>query len=256
MTNFKSAVIVGASSGLGAAFAKALAGQKTRLLIVARREDKLKVLAQELKTLGSPDVQVMVADIAAVDFCDRFQSALKIFGVVDLFLSCAGLMGFESKHKSEHQLAQKLLSTNLTGTVATAEIVKEQMMRQGHGTLALVSSLAGLRAIPHASLYCASKAAIISYCNGLRGLCGSHGLRIFCLIPGFVNTDMVKANRFPMPFIKEPEWVAQLFLHKLQCKRPQNLIAPLSAQLLAWALRLVPAKILSKIVSRYESILA
>ena len=196
--------ITGASSGLGCALAQRYAQGGARLGLVARRGETLRALADTLPGKHhcyALDVQDRAAlHAAANDFigmCD---------GRVDVVVASAGISaGTLTEHVEDFDVFKAITDTNLLATVATFEPFIEPMRRIGAGRLVGIASVAGIRGLPGAGAYSASKAAVISYCESLRVELAAAGIRVVTIAPGYIKTAMTAHNLYAMPFLMEPD---------------------------------------------------
>jgi short-subunit dehydrogenase len=188
-------LITGASSGIGAALARRLAEPDRRLTLLGRDTARLEAVARDCAG---------TVETISVDVCDEHAMAEVIEGAfsaspVDLVIANAGISGGD---------ARTLMAVNVQGVVNTIEPLIPLLRAAGHGQLALMSSLAGFRGLPNAPAYCASKAAVRLYGEGLRGKLGQIGIRVSVICPGFIETPLTANNPFPMPFLMSAEAAA------------------------------------------------
>jgi short-subunit dehydrogenase len=197
----KAAVVTGASSGIGAALARRLAAEGYRVGLVARRHDRLAALADAIREAGG------TAAVAAADVGDREQ-LLDAFaalggelGPIDLLVANAGVGVPTTLDPVNTPAVEEMFRVNVLGVVYAIEAVLPEMLRRGTGHIAAVSSLAGFLALPGESGYCATKAAVNTYLDGLRIHLRGRGVRVTTLCPGFVATPMTEVNDFHMPWL-------------------------------------------------------
>jgi len=193
--------ITGASSGLGAALALQYARQGARLGLLARRSDALQQL---IATLPNPELHRAYG----VDVCDHAALAqaagdfLRHAGRIDVVIASAGVSyGTLSEHAEDLDAFARLMAINVTATVATFAPFIAAMQQQGNGRLVGIASVAGIRGLPGAEAYSASKAAIISYCESLRLELKPAGIRVVTITPGYIDTPMTRHNAYRMPFL-------------------------------------------------------
>lgn len=192
--------ITGASSGIGAALAREYAARGATLALVARRHDLLESLAATLP--GSHHTYAVdVTDHAAL--ARAAHDFIAAAGGIDVVIANAGVShGTLTEHGADLPVFQAIIDTNVMATVATFSPFIAQMKRQGTpARLVGIASVAGIRGLPGAGAYSASKAAVISYCESLRvELCGSP-VRVVTIAPGYIATPMTEKNPYPMPFL-------------------------------------------------------
>jgi short-subunit dehydrogenase len=201
-------LITGASSGIGAALARRLARPGRSLTLLGRDEGRLDAVARSCPG---------TARIVSVDVCDApgMQRAVaEAFAAapVDLLIANAGISGGDPSVQ---------MAVNVQGVVNTVEPALPLLRAAGRGQLALMSSLAGFRGLPNAPAYCASKAAVRVYGDGLRGRLGRHGIGVSVICPGFIETPLTADNPFPMPFLMSAEKAAERIVHGLERGRAQ-----------------------------------
>jgi short-subunit dehydrogenase len=199
-------LITGASSGIGAALARRLARPDRRLTLLGRDTARLRAVAAGCSgTTETISVDVTDAAAMAAVIDSAFATA-----PVDLVVANAGISGGD---------AQTLMAINVQGVVNTVEPAIPHWRAQGQGQLALMSSLASFRGLPNAPAYCASKAAVRLYGEGLRGKLGRIGIRVSVLCPGFIATPLTANNPFPMPFLLTAEAAAERIVRGLAQNR-------------------------------------
>jgi short-subunit dehydrogenase len=213
------AVITGASSGIGWAVAKELAGRGCALGLIARRADRLGALADEIRAAGGK------AGYATADVGDRqqtlaaFQAVREQLGAVDLLFANAGVGLPTPLEPLNIPQVELMFRVNTLGVVYAIEAVLPEMLQRGRGHLAAVSSLAAYKGLPGESAYCASKAAVNVYMEGLRIQLRSRGIYVTTICPGFVDTPMTQVNEFPMPWLWSAEKAARKIVRALERRK-------------------------------------
>ncbi|MFZ6768400.1 SDR family oxidoreductase [Undibacterium sp. Di26W] len=200
----KTVFITGASSGIGAALALVYAQQGATLALVARRGEALEELRQSLPDPGRHHIYAVdvtdhaVLAKAATDF-------MQAVGQVNVVIANAGIsVGTLSEYAEDTQVFDRVLQTNLMATVATFSPfigAMKNYARQTDCRLVGIGSVAGIRGLPGAGAYSASKAAVISYCESLRVELRDSGIRVVTIAPGYIDTPMTRDNPYPMPFL-------------------------------------------------------
>ena len=235
--------ITGASSGLGMAMAREYAARGALLGLVARRADLLHELAASLP--GGPhrtyalDVTEHAALAAAAH--DFLQAA----GGVDIVIANAGVSaGTLTELAEDLPVFERIVDTNLTAMVATftpfIAAMQHQARADGHGCrLVGIASVAGIRGLPGAAAYSASKAAVISYCESLRLEMRRHGIKVVTIAPGYIDTPMTRSNAYPMPFLMPPERFAARAADAIAAGASYRVI-PWQMGVVARLLRLLP----------------
>lgn len=199
----KRALITGASSGLGEGLARLYAEPGAVLGLVGRREDALRRLAAEVEQRGARAV------IYAVDVRDTEKmedTAFRFFdsaGGCDLVIANAGIGEGRREARFDSQAAAEVFRINVIGLTNTLLPCVELMKKQGSGTLVGMASVAGYRAIPGSLSYSASKAAVMTFMEGLQMELGGTGVHAMAICPGFIRTPLTDKNEFSMPFLIE-----------------------------------------------------
>jgi short-subunit dehydrogenase len=213
------AVVTGASSGIGWALAKELAAQKCRVGLVARRADKLEALAMEIRQDGG------TVALAAADVAERqpTQQALRQLrdqlGPIDLLIANAGVGAPTHLNPLNIDQVERMFRVNLFGVIYSIEAVLPDMLSRKSGHLAAVSSLASYKGLPGESAYCASKAAVNTYLEGLRIQLRPHHIAVTTICPGFVKTPMTEPFDFKMPFVIDAATAARRIVKALGRRR-------------------------------------
>ncbi len=230
-------VITGASSGIGAALATHYAGRGATLGLVARRGDLLKQLVARLPgehfayPLDVTDGAALAA--AGRDFIARA-------GVPDLVIANAGVSAGTLTHEQRDLPAiERIFRVNVVGIANTFHPFIEPMRAAGHGTLAGIASVAGIRGLPGSGAYCASKAAAISYLESLRVELRGSGIKVVTVAPGYIATPMTEKNPYPMPFMLPADEAARRIARVIDAGRSYAVV-PWQMAVAAKLLRLLP----------------
>jgi short-subunit dehydrogenase len=195
--------ITGASSGIGAALAREFASRGATLGLLARRGEALDGLIAQLPGRHFR-FAVDVTDTARlIEAARQFEAAA---GGADIVIANAGIsVGALTEHPEDLAVFERVLATNFLAAVHTFHPFVAPMQQRGRGTLAAIASVAGVRGLPGAGAYCASKAALINYCESLRVELRGCGVQVVTIAPGFIRTPMTADNPYPMPFLMEAE---------------------------------------------------
>jgi short-subunit dehydrogenase len=194
--------ITGASSGIGQALAWQFYQAGYDLALVARRGDAMQTWAQA-QGLAPQRIRVYSADVADVNsIVAAGQQCLDSQGLPDVVIADAGIsVGMDSAVRSDLDVMARTFATNNVGMAATFHPFIEAMCSRGSGTLVGIGSVASIRGLPGHGAYCASKAAVIAYCESLRGELRSRGVSVVSLCPGYIDTPLTQQNRYAMPFL-------------------------------------------------------
>ncbi|THF65387.1 SDR family oxidoreductase [Pseudothauera rhizosphaerae] len=239
--------MTGASSGLGEALARHYAASGARLGLVARRADALARLAGELpgETLVLP---ADCGDPAAMrEVADRFIAEC---GVPDVVIANAGVsVGTLTEHAEDFAAFERVLRTNLLGMVATFQPFVAPMRERGSGRLAGIASVAGVRGLPGAGAYSASKAGTISYLESLRVELHGSGIKVVTVAPGYIATPMTAVNPYPMPFLLPADEAARRIAAAIAAGRRWTVV-PWQMGVAARLLRWMPAALYDALFAR------
>ena len=194
--------ITGASSGIGQALALRFYQAGYSLALVARRVPEIQAWAVQ-RGLVAERYQIYGADVALTDsIVAAAEQCLQRQGVPDVVIANAGIsIGMDTAVRDDLEVMTRTFATNTIGVAATFHAFVEPMVQRGAGALVGVGSVAGIRGLPGHGAYCASKAAVISYCESLRGELRSSGVQVVTICPGYIDTPLTQKNRYTMPFL-------------------------------------------------------
>ncbi|MEW4566483.1 SDR family NAD(P)-dependent oxidoreductase [Tautonia sp. JC769] len=248
----RSAIVTGASSGIGAALARQLAGQGVRVGLTARRLDRLEGLAESIRAAGGE------AAVAPADAADRRATAGAIarlereLGPIDLLIANAGLGRSSPAVGFSAEVVEEVVRVNLIGAAAAIEGVLPGMLARGHGQIVGISSLAGFRGLPGSSAYCASKAGLSTLLEGLRPDLRRRGVLVTVVHPGFVRTPMTEASRHVQPWMMDADRAAAIILKGIaRGRRRVDFPAPTLA--LMRLVRFLPGSVYDRLAPRVLS---
>ena len=244
----RTAWVVGASSGIGAATARELVSRGARVAISARREDQLAQVAGGRMLVVPADVTDAQGLRAAAD---RVRTEL---GPIDLVVLNAGYWRQMHATSWDTEVFRRHVEVNLVGMSNGIGAVLPEMIARGSGVIAGVASVAGYRGIAKSEAYGATKAGQINLLEALRSqVAGSQvagkGMHITTICPGFVRTEMTQDNDFPMPFIIEADHAARAICDGLERNRFE-IVFPARMAVLMKAARLVPVRLWPRLWSR------
>jgi short-subunit dehydrogenase len=198
--------ITGASSGIGQALAWRYYQAGYTLALVARRTEETELWARS-QSLEAARYRIYHADVSDIDaIVAAGQSCMAELGVPDVVIANAGIsIGMDTAVRSDLDVLVRTFTTNNVGLAATFHPFVRPMKQRGSGALVGVGSVAGIRGLPGHAAYCASKSAVINYCESLRGELRSSGVKVVTLCPGYIDTPLTRQNRYSMPFLMQPE---------------------------------------------------
>jgi short-subunit dehydrogenase len=194
MSNWTRALITGASSGIGEAYVRQLASRCQSMLIVARREERLRALAAELA--DSCSIDVLSADLAGSEGQARVVEAIRQGPALDLLINNAGFSTAGPFAESVLDEEMQMLRLHQEATLALTRAALPAMLERGRGDVINVSSIGGLASLPGVASYAASKAFLISFSRSLREEVAAAGLRVQCLCPGYTRTEIHSRDSF------------------------------------------------------------
>lgn len=194
MTKHKTALITGASGGLGFEFAKILAGRKYDLVLVARNEGKLYALKNNLETKYGISVYVCAADLSVVDAAlDVFNYTLEHELQIDVLINNAGFGDTGCFAESDWQKQYEMVQVNITALMQLTYLFLTPMIERGEGRIMNLSSVAAFCAGPDMSIYYASKAFVRSFSEAVAEEVKGTGVTVTALCPGPTATGFEKA---------------------------------------------------------------
>lgn len=187
----KTVFVTGASSGIGEATARAFAEHGARLLLCARRLDKLQAMEAELRDRGAADVFSFELDVRDRDEVEGTINTLPdSWNSIDILVNNAGLSrGLTKLWEDEVQNWEEMIDTNIKGLLYVTRTVVPGMVQRGHGHILNIGSIAGHITYPNGHVYCATKAAERSISDGLRIDLNGTPIRVTSVDPGLVETD-------------------------------------------------------------------
>lgn len=239
--------ITGASSGIGEALASHYAAQGAIIGLAARRAGTLQALSAGL-ACTTACYPLDVTDAAALraageDFIARF-------GAPDIVIANAGVSSGTLTECAEDLAAiRRVMDVNLFGMAATFSPFVHAMRQAGRGRLVGVASVAGIRGLPGAEAYSASKAAAIAYLESLRLEMRGSGVKVVTICPGYIATPMTTINPYPMPFLLAAPEAARRFARAIE-RGTSYAVIPWQMGVVAKLLRLLPNALYDRLFAR------
>lgn len=215
--DYRSVAITGASSGIGAALARAVAREGRAIALIGRDAARLQAVAEACRASGA-ECMVGLMDVRE---SDRLGSFLRTFDEqhpVDLLVANAGVLGGRPADQPVEtaETARDVLEINLMASVATVHALLPALRRRRRGDVLMVSSLAGFAPLPDAPAYSASKAGMLFYGLALRDALAGDGVRVAVACPGFVTTGMSNVHIGQRPGSISADLAADLILRGLR----------------------------------------
>jgi short-subunit dehydrogenase len=241
--------ITGASSGIGQALAAHYAGAGWRLALVARRAAEMQAWAQSLG-LAAERCAVYGADVAVPDsIVAAGQACIDGPGLPDVVIANAGIsVGMDTAYRADIDVMRDTFALNNTGLAATFHPFVRGMRERRSGTLVGIASVAAIRGLPGHGAYCASKAAVVAYCESLRGDLRHSGVKVVTLLPGYVATPLTAKNPYAMPFVMSAESFADQAARAIAAGTSYRVI-PWQMGIVTKLMRLLPNPLFDRIVA-------
>lgn len=238
--------ITGASSGIGKALALRYHAAGFRLALVARRTAEVQSWA-EVHSIDAARYKIYSADVSNTDsIVAAGQACIAAQGVPDVVIASAGIsIGMDTAMREDIDVMAQIFATNNVGMAATFHPFVAAMVARGSGALVGIGSVASIRGLPGHGAYCASKAAVTSYCESLRGELRASGVKVVTICPGYVDTPLTRKNRYAMPFLMPAEAFADQAFAVIQAGHSYRVI-PWQMGVVAKLLRLLPDGVFDK----------
>jgi short-subunit dehydrogenase len=207
MPKLNTALITGASEGIGRSFAEMYAKNGHDLVLVARNQIKLEEFAQALQSKYAVKVEVFAADLIPVDAAQKLFTAITAKEIdIDILVNNAGMMQVEKLSQSDPLQLNNLLQLNIQSLVNMTQQFVQPMLERGHGKIVNVGSIASFMPTPNFAAYGASKAFVLSFTEGIAEEFRGTGVTVTCVCPGMTETKMLShadgLERFIPKFLK------------------------------------------------------
>lgn len=242
--SWKRALIIGASSGMGAELALQLAQSGCEVAAVARRGEELEKLAASVT--GTSKIRYYTHDVCnASEVPELIQLIAHDMGGFELFIYCAGVMPRITPDEYCFEKDKQNIEVNLLGAIAWINEAAQRFERAGEGTIVGISSVAGDRGRKGMPSYCASKAGLNTYLESIRNRVGRSGVAVVTIKPGPVDTPMTKGlDKLPM-LISSQEAVSQIL--SAARRRAHTVYIPGKWRPIMWVIRAIPSFIFKKL---------
>lgn len=239
--------ITGASSGIGQALAWRFYQAGYSLALVGRRSTAIQAWASA-RGLEAHRYRIYSADVAVVDnIVAAGQQCLQTQGVPDVVIASAGFStGMDTAERDDLDVMARTFATNNIGLAASFHPFITAMVQRGSGALVGIASVHGIRGMPGHGAYCASKAAVISYCESLRGELRAAGVKVVTICPGYIDTPLTQNNSYSMPFLMSPEHFANVAYTAVEAGASYRVI-PWQMGVVAKLLRMLPNAVFDKV---------
>jgi short-subunit dehydrogenase len=240
---FKNKVILitGASAGIGKSLALELSNKKAKLVLLARNEEKLSKLASEIKV--NSEVIYHKCDVSNLtEVKESIEKAIKEFGKIDAAILNAGIGYRMAMIDFDFEKTKRLFDTNLFGVLNFFEYLIPLFKEQKAGLIVGISSMADIRGFPGSAAYCASKSALTTYLESARIELRKYNIKIITVRPGFVDTNMIRNNRFKIYFVLDAKAAATKILKGIE-KEKRVIQFPFFYVLLSAIVKFIPVRI-------------
>jgi NADP-dependent 3-hydroxy acid dehydrogenase YdfG len=187
--NGKVALITGASAGIGQACARALAEEGARLVLTARRQDRLDELKEEAEKLGAQAICVVGDAREESTAIKTVEAARQTFGRIDILINNAGAGNYKNLIETSAEEYDDLMDTNVRSTFLFTRHTVPVMIEQGQGTILMISSMAGVYGFAGEAVYCATKFAQVGFAQALDRELRPSGIKVGVICPGGVKTE-------------------------------------------------------------------
>ena len=243
----QSVLVLGGTSEIGVATAKALVGRRARTVVLAARDPaRCSAAADDLRAAGAERVETVAFDARDTGSHAAFvQDVFTRFGDIDMALVAFGVLGDQEQAERDPAQAVEIIETNFTGAASVMTPLARRMVDQGHGTIVVLSSVAGERARKSNFVYGSSKAGIDAFAQGLGDSLAETGVHVMVVRPGFVKTKMTEGME-AVPFSTTADAVADAIAKGL-ARGSHTVWAPGILRGVMSALRHVPRPVFRKL---------
>jgi uncharacterized protein len=192
------ALVTGASGGIGKAFAEELARRKNNLILVARSRDKLNQLATDLQAKYGINVSVIVKDLTQLNATGEvFEEVTNLGLTVDLLINNAGFGDYTDFAESDRERQIQMIQLNILALVDLTHRFLMPMRQKGSGSIINVASIAAFQPMPYLAVYAASKAFVLNFSEALWAETRKYGVKVLCISPGPTETGFFDEAKFP-----------------------------------------------------------
>lgn len=244
-------LITGASSGIGAALARAYAAPGHMLILWGRDEPRLSAVVEQCR-IGGASVVMACFDLKNSNQLIEHLTAAHERGPIDLAILNAGIGGSlpSNRASQEWKSAESMAIVNFVAPAISANVIAEHMAARGQGQIVLVGSVAALFPLPMAPLYAGSKAGLATFAEALRLRLTKHGVKVTLISPGFIDTPMSQSLTEPKPFLTTADKAAAIIRKKIE-QGTRHAIVPWQFALICAVVRVVPRSFVRYVLSRF-----
>lgn len=255
----KTALVTGASIGIGAAFAQALAQRQYNLILVARSEEKLQQLATTLENNHNIKTEILPQDLTVANAAQTVFDTVTAKGwQVDLLINNAGFGDYGLFTETALSKQLEMIQLNITALTALTHLFLQPMIERQEGGIINIASIAGFQPLPYLSVYAATKAFVLSFSEALWAENQNSGVTITCVSPGPTETEFFKAANFPDHAVTaasqknyaSPEAVVKTALEGFEKKQANVVTGGLPNQIIVNLPRFFPREVLVSAVAK------
>ena len=240
-------LIIGATSAIAAACARNWANQNAQFFLVGRNGEKLKQIADDLSARTSGQVKTYLLDLNQLsDHPKMLDACYGFLKQIDIALIAHGSLPDQKKCEENVNLALTEFSSNGLSVISLLTLLANRMQKQKSGTIAVISSVAGERGRYSNYLYGTAKAAVSTFCEGLRARLFHSGVHVLTIKPGFVDTPMTQGLPLPKMLVVTPEKVAKDIVQAVKRKK-NTLYSPYFWAGLMFVVKSIPNAVFKKL---------
>ena len=242
-------LITGASTGIGKAIAQKLLQKSCNLVLTARRDNLIHDYINETAN-SLANVKIIKSDVSIKeDVKNAYHLTFSEYGKIDIAILNSGVGHTVTPDTFDSKYAENSINVNFLGVIYWIEQLLPEMMKRKEGIIAPVSSLADNRGYSGSGFYCASKAALSIFSEGLSVDLKKYGIKVLTIKPGFIKTPMTSKNKFKMPFLMSAEKSADIIIRGIEKEKstiqfpfPTALGAKLIGLIPSWVYRIIANK--------------
>ncbi|RVD78774.1 SDR family oxidoreductase [Pseudomonas koreensis] len=243
----KKILVVGATSAIAVACAKLWAVQESEFFLVARDQQKLLQICADLQIRGARAVTPYLMDASDVAAHPvMLEQGLATLQSVDICLIAYGTLPNQLECEQSVEGAMNAFANNASSVIALLTLLANRMAAQRSGTLAVISSVAGDRGRPSNYLYGAAKAAVSTFCEGLRARLFNSGVHVITIKPGLVATPMTQGLELPALLVAQPDSVARRIVAGIE-RKSSVLYVPGFWVWVMWAIKAIPQPLFKRL---------